>query len=134
MSPDLDLACARVAAAVRALENVEDLSTAAAAVLAQNGPYACFLYLSTQMKRQKQREAAEAIHSAAFGLLRDQFGLPDLTEPRQIQDELAALSADLEKLLLAKALLAHMLMYLRYHAKAKRTPPDRAGRQPGAHR
>jgi hypothetical protein len=120
MSPDLDLACAKAADGVRVSEKVEDMTTAAAAVLAQNGPYACFLYLWAQIEKPQVRDAAVAIHTAAYGLLQVEFALPALTAPQEIQGQLEALSADLEKLLLAKSLLERLFMYLRYHAKAKR--------------
>ena len=117
MSPDLDLACARAAATVPRLEPMMNLSTAAAAVLAQNGPYALFIYLRDQ-KKANRKEAAERIQQAAFRLLSEEVGLAAASTTDGMQASVMALCADLEKMLLAKALLAQMLMYLRYHARA----------------
>lgn len=128
---NLDLKCALAAKAIftRPHEKIlrqemEKLCTDAAAVLAENGPYAFFLFLqaySVKGKKKENESAPFAIQQETFKLLSQEMGLTTNApreEPWQsLITKVAKLSEDLNQLLLAKRLIMQTLNYARYHAK-----------------
>lgn len=136
---NLDMECARAAEAALGRvptaekQELEKLCADAASVSVENGPYALFLFL--QLKGSKDREkkererSANAILQAADQLVRRfVLGKPAPEGPLSdapidaILQRMADLSADLNRLLLAKKLILRMLTYARYHAKAREKP------------
>lgn len=99
-------------------QNIETTVTKALGVLQENGVYACFLYLLAKEKENGKRVVREMLQLLA-GLGFD-WGLPADDAPaetilKHVSDNV---TADLERLLLAKETLEQMLIYARYGAKA----------------
>ncbi|MFB3855491.1 MAG: hypothetical protein ACE148_16965 [Vicinamibacterales bacterium] len=106
---NLDLECARLG---EQLGNQADDKTLtdALSVLEEQGVYAFFLFLAQKNERRgvtrSCRTFLEKLLPGAFGSQNDEF--------RTTQD----IATDIDKLLLARDLLRHSLIYGRYHAKA----------------
>jgi hypothetical protein len=129
--PDLDLEAARSASHIAAGVGVdldEKLINDASAVLAENGPYAFFLYLFSKAANSKGtvllNTSAGHILSGSLRLLNDHASLGQLPPiaVQAVSQRLIALSADLKRLLLARKLLTQQMTYLRYHAKVSNAP------------
>lgn len=111
--------------------DTENLITKSLGVLQENGLYAFFLYLSSQIKEgreeKKSSKGARPLANIAAGLLAN-VGLlvnnPELLKPdgyRQAMEQIrqkGGLADNLDNLLFAKYLLEQALIYARYHAKA----------------
>jgi len=128
---NLDLECALAAEAIVTplrdkitQQEMEKLCADSTAVLVEYGTYAFFLYLQARSVKgqKKQKESAPyGIQEQTFKLLSRQLGLaasPGGEEPwGSMIAKIANLSEDLNRLLLAKALITRTLDYTRYHAK-----------------
>jgi len=112
--------------------DAENLITKSLGVLQENGVYAFFLYLASQIKEkkddreEKKSKAARALANQAASLLKHEWlnliqvddgedGYKKAMEEIRGKDGLAS---KLDQLLLAKRLLEQALIYARYHAKA----------------
>ena len=114
---NLDLECAkfgRKLAEIKAHGKLveEKLFTSALAVLEEQGPYACFLYLEAR-EGNAGREITEKATSFLARILQED---KDSKDPLRFLQELAA---DLDQLLFASELLRQAFVYARYHAKTK---------------
>jgi len=137
---NLDLECAKAANAIAAelgkdkdaAQELEKLATAGGAVLAENGPYAFYLYLWSRSKRRQKKQdgseervrftPAEKIAEETYRVVAMALALGPVPKPWSWESTLAKMQevgGNLERLLLAKKLLGQTLTYLRYHAKAR---------------
>jgi len=109
--------------------DTENLITKPLGVLQEDGVYAFFLYLASQVKEgkdeKKDSKAARALaNKAAEFLAHDGLALlpPNAGgDYKQVMEAIRkpnGLADDLDNLLLAKRLLEQALIYARYHAKA----------------
>ena len=111
--------------------DAENLITKSLGVLQEDGVYAFFLYLASQIKppekgkEAKKSQAAQALANRAVSLLsRDEVGLlqrDGADDYKRAMEQIRAengLASNLDNLLLAKRLLEKALIYARYHAKA----------------
>ena len=109
----LDLKCAEAAKDLAQIEDVDEkLINSALGVLQEQGVYACFLYLRAQGK-----EHAKKVSQKLYEFLKDTVGLE--SNPDNVLKPVGGLSKDLDQLLFARELLLQVLMYARYHIKAK---------------
>lgn len=118
---NLDYLAAKYAQAVIGSEakGIETTVTKALGVLQEDGVYACFLYLLAKEKDKGKTVVEQMLHLLAdlgFG-----WDLPvDDQKPETILRHISEkVTTDLERLLLAKAILEQMLIYARYGAKAQ---------------
>lgn len=99
-------------------QNIETTVTKALGVLQEHGVYACFLYLLAKEKvsgKTVVKEMLALLAGLGFG-----WGQPADQKPETILKYINEdVSADLERLLLAKETLEQMLIYARYGAKAR---------------
>lgn len=109
--------------------DTENLITKSLGVLQEDGVYAFFLYLASQIKSGKEDKKSKAARSLAnqaaqflkhewLKLIQGENG-EDLY--KRAMEEIRrdrGLASDLDQLLLAKRLLEQALIYARYHAKA----------------
>ncbi len=121
--PNLDRLAAQRAQAIissttdKKASEVENTVTKALGVLQENGVYACFLYLLA-----KEGENGKVVVDEMLELLKDMnFGW---SKPSDDVEEILKhitenVTANLERLLLAKETLEQMLIYARYGAKAR---------------
>lgn len=113
--------------------DTENLITKSLGVLQENGVYALFLYMASQVEEKKGEEEKEGKASKAAKTLANQSAALLVNDPpallrkevdRSYQNAMESirnrggLADDLDKLLLAKRLLEQALIYARYHAKA----------------
>lgn len=112
--------------------DTENLITKSLGILQENGVYAFFLYLASQIKPHdqgkdnKRSQAARALGNQATDLLRHKWlkliqvsdGETRYKEAMEAIRAENGLAGDLDQLLLAKRLLEQALIYARYHAKA----------------
>jgi hypothetical protein len=117
MMENLDLECAKLGhelAEIKADDKPVDekLFTSALAVLEEQGPYACFLYLKAR-EGNAGTNITEKATSFLGRILREDKVSKD---PLQFLQDLAS---DLDKLLFACDLLRLAFVYARYHAKTK---------------
>lgn len=106
--------------------DTENLITKSLGVLQEDGVYAFFLYLASQVKEgkdeKKASKGARNLANNAVGLLAN--NPPSLVEQNNYKQAMESirqpngLADDLDNLLLAKRLLEQALIYARYHAKA----------------
>ncbi len=98
--------------------DVDNTITKALGVLQEDGVYACFLYLLAREKENGKTVVLEMIallEGLGFG-----WGKPENDNPETILQYVSnKVTADLERLLLAKETLEQMLIYARYGAKAR---------------
>jgi hypothetical protein len=103
--------------------DVDNTITKALGVLQENGVYACFLYLLA-----KEKGNAAVVVDEMLSLLEGLFsewkkpmgnGQSDLSSDVVLKHITEKVTADLERLLLAKETLEQMLIYARYGAKAR---------------
>lgn len=98
--------------------NVDNTVTKALGVLQEDGVYACFLYLLAKEKENGGavvEEMLDLLEGLGFG-----WGKPANTKPETVLQHISdKVTADLERLLLAKETLEQMLIYARYGAKAR---------------
>jgi hypothetical protein len=98
-------------------QNIETTVTKALGVLQENGVYACFLYLLA-----KEKDNGKTVVEKMLQLLDDlgfDWGQPVDQKPETILKHVSDnVTANLERLLLAKETLEQMLIYARYGAKA----------------
>jgi hypothetical protein len=113
---NLDLKCAELGRTLAELkvgrEPIEEkVFTNALAVLEEQGPYACFLFLEA-----REGEAGQEItqHMADF-----LGSILDTKANNNPLDFLRIIASDLDRLLFARDLLRQALVYARYHAKAR---------------
>ena len=112
--------------------DTENLITKSLGVLQENGVYAFFLYLASQIKEKKddredkKSKAARALANQAASLLKHEWlNLIQVDDEgdayKKAMEEIRGkdgLASKLDQLLLAKRLLEQALIYARYHAKA----------------
>lgn len=101
--------------------DLEKLYSDTAAVLAENGPYAMFLYLWARSKKAKkgQPDPAGMTMRGGYELL-VKLELVSGGEPFSAESAMkgiAEMSGDFDRLMLARQLLMQLTAYLRYHAK-----------------
>jgi len=114
---NLDLECAKLGRKLAEIkaggEPVDEkIFTSALAVLEEQGPYACFLYLEA-----RERNAGQEINKRAIEFLRPLVGTNANTQdPLEF---LKGIASDLDQLLFARDLLHQAFVYARYHAKAR---------------
>ena len=98
--------------------DVDNTVTKALGVLHENGVYACFLYLLAKEKENGSvvvEEMLNLLDGLGFG-----WGKPDDNSPEKILIHISdKVTANLERLLLAKETLEQVLIYARYGAKAR---------------
>jgi hypothetical protein len=115
---NFDLACAELGRKLAEDNGIDEtVFTAALAVLEEQGPYACFLYLKARHGREY-----ELINSKAVVFLSE-----IVSDQNQGNDALAfvkRLADDLDQLLFARDLLRQVFVYARYHAKARASTGD----------
>jgi len=134
---NLDQLCARfgynmaqeVNAALSKTSDTENLVTKSLGVLQEDGVYAFFLYLASQIKgdkEDKRSKAARALANQAAKLFKHEWlkliQVDDGEDAyKKAMEEIrreGGLASRLNDLLLAKRLLEQALIYARYHAKA----------------
>lgn len=98
--------------------DIDNTITKSLGVLQENGVYACFLYLLAKEKENSDVVVGEMLNlldGLGFG-----WGKPTNSEAEAVLKHLTEkVTADLERLLLAKETLEQMLIYARYGAKAR---------------
>lgn len=98
--------------------DIDNTITKALGVLQENGVYACFLYLLAREKENGSvvvEEMLNVLNELGFG-----WGKPADKRPEAVLAHVSEkVTADLERLLLAKETLEQMLIYARYGAKAR---------------
>jgi hypothetical protein len=98
-------------------QDLEGLFTDSAAVLAENGPYALFLYLWSRTTK-KDGHLAERLIQQLYKLVTTILKAgSNETQVTRMMPVLAEISRDLDRLLVARKLMMQTLTYLRYHAK-----------------
>lgn len=107
---NLDLECAKLAENL-ANQTTEQVITKALGILEEQGLYAYFLFLKSS------KEVRKEVIDECQAFLQKHSLLENGNE--DILKKLQNLSTDLDKLLLARDLLRQVLVYARYHAKAK---------------
>lgn len=114
MTMNLDVICAGAGHDIASAGVKDKVITDSLAVLQENGVYAFFLYLNSVAEGNK-------IKAAAVGLLKNREPLKGIigTETDILKALREKFADKLDALLLAKDLLERMLIYARYHAKAK---------------
>ncbi len=104
-------------------DKIDNTVTKALGVLQENGVYACFLYLLA-----KEGDIGKVVVDELLNLLQGlgfkwnkpmKNGRPDLGAETVLKHINEKVTADLERLLLAKETLEQMLIYARYGAKAR---------------
>lgn len=125
---NLDLKCAKAAEEIASSQGadpkkLEKVCQNGTAILAQHGPYAFFLYLHSESQEAKTfaircRRLLEEVFSVQGG---------GRTPKEQSLSTVKVLAEDLSKLLLARKLLAQVIMYTRYHVKAEKRETAQAG-------
>lgn len=116
---NLDSLCAEYGNAIvknttepKQVKELENLITKSLGVLQENGVYAYFLYLAYR-KANPIKEQSLAL------LCHNKIELINSIDGKDHFDKIRELTEDLDKLLFARQLLDQMLIYARYHAKAK---------------
>lgn len=108
----------QIIAKARPSDDIEKTITKSLGVLQENGVYACFLYLQAKEKENGSlvvEEMLSLLDSLGFG-----WGMPSSSAVEAILQHITEyVTADLERLLLAKETLEQMLIYARYGAKAR---------------
>lgn len=98
--------------------DVDNTITRTLGVLQENGVYACFLYLLAKEKDIGMvivTEMLTLLDGLGFG-----WGQPADNQAQTVLQHInATVTADLERLLLARETLEQMLIYARYGAKAR---------------
>lgn len=121
---NLDLACAGLGRELAELKAgnkpiEEKVFTHALAVLEEQGPYACFLYLQA-----REGEAGEEITKRSAQFLGKVLNLN--TGGKKPLEAIEAVAGNVDDLLFARDLLRQAFVYARYHAKAR----ESSGGQP----
>lgn len=117
---NLDLDCMRKAQEVAGefgendASKYEKIANRALAVLAYDGPYACFLFLKQGHNKEQKNVVSEAI----AGLANQSLGT-EINENSPYEG-IANIAENLDEYLLLKQLWERLLTYLRYHAKAEK--------------
>jgi len=108
---NLDMKCAEAGCLV-AQQVEEKLINSSLGILQHDGVYAFSLYIKAQKKDAILKEPCEKLLEAA-------------ALPKEYGDHNSPLYTNLDDIFLAKDILERMLVYARYHAKAKskNTPP-----------
>lgn len=114
---------------IKKASDVESTITKALGVLQEHGVYACFLYLQAKEKENGSvvvEEMLDLLDDLGFG-----WGRPTTNAVEAVLHHITeTVTADLERLLLAKTTLEQMLIYARYGTKAHRAEQER-GNSPG---
>ncbi|MGC8947594.1 MAG: hypothetical protein ACP5N6_15765 [Anaerolineae bacterium] len=122
----------KVNAELSKASDTENMITKSLGVLQEDGVYAFFLYLASQIKekkgdkKDKRSNAASALANQAAQLLKHQsLNLIRADDGENVYEKAMeeirrenGLASDLDRLLLAKRVLEQALIYARYHAKA----------------
>ena len=116
---NLDLACAELGRELAELKGgngpvEEQVFTNALAVLEEQGPYACFLYLQA-----REGEAGEEITKRSAQFLGKVLNLN--TGDKKPLEAIQAVAGNVHDLLLARDLMRQAFVYARYHVKARPT-------------
>ena len=113
---NLDLKCAETGRAIAEHKGIEEkLVTDALAVLEEQGVYAFFLYLHARGK-----EPGKKVSNTCQDFLRKvPAASPLLDNGNDVWEGLQKPSEDLDRLLFVRDLLRQILIYARYHMKAK---------------
>lgn len=118
---NLDVKCAEVGRDIAGLQGVEEkLLTDALVVLEEQGVYALFLYLDVRGK-----EAGNSICNRCKDFLSETPEESPLLlggNGINLWEKLQQLAEDLDRLLFARDLLRQVLIYARFHIKAKGGP------------
>ncbi len=115
MMENLDFACAKLGKELADIKGVEEnLFTGTLAVLEEQGVYAAFLFLNARGK-----DAGKKASSASAEFLRKTPTNTPLLGNGDVWRALQKLAEDLDRLLFARDLLRHALVYGRYHVKAR---------------
>jgi hypothetical protein len=97
---------------------MDNTITKALGVLQENGVYACFLYIKAKEKENGDVVIEEMLN--LLGALGFGWGKPTNNGTEAVLKHITEkVTADLERLLLAKETLEQMLIYARYGAKAR---------------
>jgi hypothetical protein len=120
---NLDLKCAEIGRTLAELKIgqkpiEEKVFTNALAVLEEQGPYACFLFLEA-----REGEAGQKITQRMADFL---GSILDTKANNNPLDFLRTIASDLDRLLFARDLLRQAFVYARYHAKAR---PGNTGKE-----
>lgn len=117
---NLDLACASLGSELAGIQNVEEkLLNNTLSVLEEQGVYAFFLYL-----KARGGQPGGQIATKCHEFLRKRPATKPLLTGNQndvLEHIRSGLANDLDGLLLARDLLRQVLIYARYHAKARST-------------
>ncbi|MFH1077559.1 MAG: hypothetical protein V1753_12160 [Pseudomonadota bacterium] len=118
----LEITCADYAKQLADEIKDEKFITKALVVLNEDGVYAFYIYNLALEKKERYKNAARSMVNKASLLLRDRemgsfISVNDI-QAENVTNSLKPLMEDLDRLLLAKELLEHTLIYARYHAKA----------------
>jgi CRISPR/Cas system CMR-associated protein Cmr5 small subunit len=120
---NLDLDCMKSAQSVlsdidglseeakKAAKKYESIATKAMGVLANDGPYACFLFLGQGQYQDYKRK----VKNALLNLAKDSLSM-DISEDNQ-DNGMTEIAENLDEYLLLKRVWERTLTYLRYHAK-----------------
>lgn len=112
---NLDLQCAEAGKRIAECSGLEErLLNQGLAVLEEQGVYAFFLYLKAQGK-----DAGRRVSETCWDFLRNTPSGRALLEGDDKWETLKKLGSDLDALLFARELLRQVLVYARYHIKAK---------------
>ncbi|KKM11694.1 hypothetical protein SY88_07150 [Clostridiales bacterium PH28_bin88] len=108
----------------KAASSADNTVTKALGVLQENGLYACLLYLKAKEKENGDvvvEEMLNLLDSLGFGWGKptDKNGKVDTSAEAVLKHVAEKVTANLERLLLAKETMEQMLIYARYGAKAR---------------
>ncbi|NPV30267.1 MAG: hypothetical protein HPY58_11600 [Firmicutes bacterium] len=108
----------------KAASSADNTVTKALGVLQENGVYACFLYLKAKEKENGDvviEEMLNLLDRLGFGWNKpeDENGRVDISAEAVLKHVTEKVTANLERLLLAKETLEQMLIYARYGAKTR---------------
>jgi hypothetical protein len=131
---NLDLDCAVAASGIvekqrakrTAKQDMESLLTNAAAVLADNGPYALFLYLWSRQSKPPQGVALDVMREMYNHLDTSLAWKAPTADGPAILAKVAAATRNFDSLALLRRVLIQTLAYLRYHAKTLEDKPKKA--------
>lgn len=127
MEKNLDLKCAEYGNKIVMEINmpsekrkIESMITRALGVLQENGLYAFSLYVKAKSGSEStEKITAKRLFDNTFRLLKDnEVAILSSTATNFLDSIRTELANDLVRLLFAKELLEHTLIYARYHAKA----------------
>ncbi|MBE0525042.1 MAG: hypothetical protein IBX40_12050 [Methanosarcinales archaeon] len=119
---NLDYLCMKYGQDIPKAKGDENLITKARGVLQENGPYALFLFLEENKK--KDSDIASNTCKSLLKLINEKELKPFMNLPqedksmKELTDCLIEVSKDIDKLFLFKKIMEQTLLYARYYAKA----------------